>query len=83
MASLELTCRQVARLVLDYVEDELEAALRRRVDRHLRLCAPCANDVRSYSATVRLIACCAAERDERLPEALVASILAARRRASA
>jgi len=41
LAAPRLTCREVVELLSDYLEDELPAAQRARVDAHLATCPDC------------------------------------------
>jgi len=49
-----LTCRELAELVTDYLENALTLRDRRRFERHLDLCAECRNHLEQLRATVAL-----------------------------
>jgi anti-sigma factor RsiW len=78
----DVTCREVADFLHEYLSAELDAAVRTSFDAHLAQCPHCVAYLDSYRATVRL-----AQSLGRLPpdaapepvsEDLVAAILAAR-----
>jgi anti-sigma factor RsiW len=48
-----VTCRELADLLMAYLDGELDASLRRRFDEHLAECAECVRALREYQATVR------------------------------
>jgi len=49
------TCRQGARLLMDYMEGVLARPMRLAVDRHVAMCRLCRGFVRSYAATPRIL----------------------------
>lgn len=77
----ETCCRDFVDELPQFLDDELAPDARRRFDRHLSVCADCRAYLDSYRAALSLTAAAfhAAE-PEPLPEGLVRSILAARRR---
>lgn len=78
-----MTCRDMIDFLMDYVEEQLSTAERRRFDEHLEACPECVDYVDSYRTMTGfgdLI--CAPENDEtppEMPEELVTAILEARR----
>lgn len=76
-----ITCRELLDFLYDYVEGTLPAPTLFEFERHLAVCPSCVNYLASYRHT-RTIGRLAHRPDEDgadLPEALVQSILAARR----
>jgi anti-sigma factor RsiW len=49
-----ISCREVVELVSDYLEGELDPAVRARLEIHLETCAPCTEYIEQMRATVRL-----------------------------
>ena len=80
----ELTCREIADFLADYLDGSLALAERHVVDKHLADCPECAAYLRSYTETIRLAR--QSREDDALPAAvpdeLVRAILAARHRMS-
>jgi anti-sigma factor RsiW len=79
----ELTCRDVAEFLADYVSDELRAEVRSAFDAHLAECPECAAYVESYATTIRLAhdALCADDAvPTEVPASLVRAIVLATRR---
>ena len=80
----QLTCRDVADFLSDYLACELNPAARAAFDAHLALCDECVVFIRSYEQTVRLAKaafdCLDEPAEQRVPRQLVEAILAARRR---
>jgi anti-sigma factor RsiW len=78
----DLTCRELAAFVMDYLDDALPAAERTAFEAHLASCPDCVLYLASYREAVRL-AKAHGNADEahapELPEDLVHAILAARR----
>jgi anti-sigma factor RsiW len=78
----ELSCRDFAAFLDEYLDERLSAARRAVFDRHLALCDDCVRYLQSYEAATRLA--CSAFRDPdgqvapAVPPALIAAILAAR-----
>jgi anti-sigma factor RsiW len=78
----DLTCRELAELVMDYLDDALPAADRAAFEAHLAECEDCVVYLRSYRDTVRLGKTFGGADDGRppeMPEELVQAILASRR----
>ena len=77
-----IKCSELVDFLGDYLSGELSAPMRREFERHLAVCPPCVNYLKSYEATIRL--CKSAgkpagdESIEPLPEPLIKAILAAR-----
>ena len=80
----ELTCREIADFLADYLDGSLALAERHVFDKHLADCPECAAYLRSYTETIRLAR--QSREDDALPAAvpdeLVRAILAARHRMS-
>lgn len=76
----ELTCRDVAGFVADYLANELGAQARLLFEEHLAECPECVTYLRSYSDTVRLARAAhdAGAVAAGVPEQLVRAIVAAR-----
>jgi anti-sigma factor RsiW len=81
-----VTCRELTDFLVDYLDGTLGADERGRFDAHLARCPDCVTYLRAYRETIRLgRAVCKEEHDavgDDVPEELVQSILAARRRGS-
>ncbi|RMH17086.1 MAG: hypothetical protein D6696_16670 [Acidobacteria bacterium] len=75
----DLTCRELADFLLDYLEGELPAAQARTFADHLAACPACESYLDSYRRTVALERQAFADDDCDVPEELVQAILAARR----
>ena len=80
----DLTCREMANFLADYLDGSLALAERHVFDKHLADCPECAAYLRSYTETIRLAR--QSREDDALPAAvpdeLVRAILAARHRIS-
>jgi predicted anti-sigma-YlaC factor YlaD len=80
----ELTCREIADFLADYLDGSLALAERHVVDKHLADCPECIAYLRSYAETIRLAR--QTRKDDSLPDSipdeLVRAILAARHRIS-
>ncbi len=50
-----LTCRDGVRVLMDFTEGLLPAALRRRIEEHVDGCGRCRGFVRSYGETPRIL----------------------------
>jgi anti-sigma factor RsiW len=76
-----MTCRELTDFLMDYLSDELPAAVRGAFDHHLALCPNCVIYLESYRFAIRAgkTAYGGEGQDEALPEDLVQAILAARR----
>ena len=46
------TCKQIADLVVDYLNDELNPKLKREFRQHLRICPDCVSFFNTYKKTV-------------------------------
>lgn len=78
----DLTCRELAELVMEYLDDALPVAERAAFEAHLAECEDCIVYLRSYRDTLRLEKTYGGADDERppeMPDELVRAILAARR----
>jgi anti-sigma factor RsiW len=80
-AGSELTCRDVAAFLLDYLEDELPARTRSRFEEHIAACLDCRAYIASYGQTVQLAREASQYPDglglADVPEALVQAVLGA------
>jgi len=80
----ELTCRELAEFLSDYLAAELPVAERARFDGHLQECDDCRAYLASFEQAVRLGRAVGGTADALspadVPEELVLAILAARRR---
>jgi anti-sigma factor RsiW len=65
-----MTCRELAELLIDYLQGELEPELAEHIRRHLSGCGPCEAFVATYQITIQLT--------RRLPPAPMPSQLAER-----
>jgi len=76
-----MTCQEFVDLLPAYGDRELSAGDRIAADEHLAGCDQCADYARGYDQTIELAksASTGPSREEKLPEALVRKILAARR----
>jgi len=50
-----LTCRELAELATDYLEDSLPAPQRKRFEAHLRDCEGCEDDLDQMRATLKAL----------------------------
>jgi anti-sigma factor RsiW len=79
---MNVTCREFADFMADYLSGELEPALRQPFDDHLNLCVNCQRYLTSYRETVALGKRAFEDEDAVLPpdvpDDLVKAILAAR-----
>ncbi len=81
-----MTCREFAEFLNAYLTGELSPAERAEFDRHLAVCQACVDYLETYRQTIELSR--VAMRSDRdvadleVPEALVAAILAARKKTS-
>jgi len=46
------TCKQIAALVFDYVNDELSPRHKRDFQQHLKICPDCVNFLKTYKKTI-------------------------------
>jgi anti-sigma factor RsiW len=79
-----MTCRELIDFLMAYLDHELDPEQRAVFEAHLAECADCAAYLETYKETVRLgkaaLVDSDADVDERVPEELIAAILAARDR---
>jgi anti-sigma factor RsiW len=54
LSAPELSCRELVRLITDYLEGSLSVRDRRRFERHLRGCDGCTTYVEQMRETIRL-----------------------------
>ncbi len=47
------TCKQIAALVLAYLNDELSPRRKRDFQRHLKICPDCVNFLKTYKKTIQ------------------------------
>jgi anti-sigma factor RsiW len=73
-ADADITCREVVELLSSYLDGELPASLRARVEAHLAACDGCTMVVDELRETIRLTG---ALTEDRLTEAQAATLLAA------
>src|SRR5262245_12001401 len=48
------TCKEITKLISDYVRDRLEPGLKREFERHLNICPDCVNFLNTYKKTASL-----------------------------
>lgn len=80
-----LTCKEFIEFLDDYLSGTQAREARAEFERHLKLCPPCVDYLKSYQATVRLASSLCGEGDggkvpAAVPEDLVQAILAARKK---
>jgi anti-sigma factor RsiW len=73
-----VTCREIAKFLMDYVAGDLPVDERRRFEAHFAECPDCVAYLDSYRATIRLGRSLADVPPAGMPEELVHAILAAR-----
>jgi len=80
MIEKKIACQEFVALLGEYIDGDLSAQRRSRMDAHRAGCAQCAAYHRSYAATVKLVNAAGAEPEgaETAPPDLVRSIIAAR-----
>ena len=75
-----MTCQQLIDFIMSYLDDELPEDQRAEFDRHMAVCPPCVNYLRTYEKSVLLAKACANESvPDEVPESLVQAILASQR----
>ena len=77
-----MTCKDLVDFLDDYVDETLDATVRRHFDDHLGECPQCQEYLDGYRATIDLAAGCGSASDavpDDVPEDLVKAILAARK----
>lgn len=72
------TCKELLDFLDDYVSGHLSAPERLDFERHLAVCPPCVDYLRSYEQTIRLGKAACTGAGEEPPEELIKAILAAR-----
>ena len=81
-----IRCCELIDFLADYLSGELSAPMRREFERHLAVCPPCINYLKTYEQTIRLSKAAGGDTPdepvEPLPEQLVQAILAARAKRS-
>lgn len=73
-----MTCEELIRFLLDYVEGSLTAEEQARFDDHLGDCEDCLAYLRTYEVTIRMEKDTAHVDPNDVPEELVQAVLAAR-----
>jgi len=71
-ANADITCREVVELLSSYLDDELPASERARVDAHLATCAGCTMVLDELRETIRLTG---GLTEDRLSETQAATLL--------
>lgn len=83
-AERELTCREMADFLADYLDGGLNQETRGLFEEHLAECPDCVRYLRGYAETIRLARDACRDGDDRIPpevpDDLVRAVLAARRR---
>jgi anti-sigma factor RsiW len=74
-----ITCRELIDFIAAYVAAELDDAARADFERHLGVCPSCRAYLDSYRKTMALTRAMASDEPADVPEALVRTILDARR----
>jgi anti-sigma factor RsiW len=74
-----ITCRELIDFIAGYVAGELDGDARADFERHLGVCASCRAYLDSYRKTMALTRAMASDEPVDVPEALVRTILDARR----
>ncbi len=81
MSQSYITCKQLIDFIADYVSGDLSAPERMEFERHLAVCPPCVNYLKSYRDTIRLGKAAFAEPEAPVPNTvpndLIRAILAA------
>lgn len=80
---LMMTCEELERFVVDYVDENLPLSERTRFELHLRICAPCQIYINNYKQTIAISQAAFDESHsscDDMPEDLVRAILEARNR---
>jgi hypothetical protein len=52
-SEIRLTCQQLTDIILDYVTNDMEPALRAAFERHLQRCVDCVAFLNTYQETIR------------------------------
>ena len=69
-----LSCREIADLLTDYLEDALEPATRERVEQHLATCPDCTTYLAQMRSTIGLLG---RLREQDLPEPVIDELVRA------
>ncbi|MBL8746932.1 MAG: zf-HC2 domain-containing protein [Phycisphaerae bacterium] len=81
----DITCRELAEFIADYLDHTLPADIAREFDRHLAVCPSCVAYIESYKQTIRLgkaaFAQAEAPADASAPQAILNAVRAARKSA--
>jgi len=76
-----MTCQEIVEFLMAYLDGELEQETRSTFEKHVGLCPPCEDYLRSYQEAIRLGKVCEAEdAPVDVPDRLVQAILAARKK---
>ena len=51
---MDITCRELVELLVDFVTGELPPEYHQRIERHLQRCPPCVTYVETYRITIQL-----------------------------
>jgi anti-sigma factor RsiW len=51
---MNITCRQLVELLIDYVSGELDDDRRRHIEQHLQRCPPCVTYLETYQITIQI-----------------------------
>lgn len=79
-----LNCQQCTMFLMAYLDNEMPAPQREAFEKHLAVCPPCVEFLKSYQATVRMCKetvlgkLCSQRKAADVPDALVKAILANR-----
>jgi len=76
MTHSKVTCRDVAAILMSYLEKEMDAEQLRAFEKHLVDCPPCGDFIESYTTTIRLGRECGEDKPE-LPPQLERAIIEA------
>ncbi len=49
-----MTCRELAELLIDYIQGDLEPEIHQHISRHISLCPPCEAFVATYRITIQM-----------------------------
>ena len=77
-----MTCRECSEFLSDYLDGELDPAVRATFDQHLSRCPSCVTYLDQFAATIRAERLAFADDEDSecpLPEELIRAILEARR----
>lgn len=81
-----LSCKEVGDFLMAFLDKELPEAQQDEFARHIAMCPPCAEYMRTYQDTIKLCKgalnepCASVEPSEKPPEKLIAAILASRKK---